>query len=225
MRLVDELWRHRPLRAHADAEGCGDHELEDVQRPDARMIQSGVRRQPEAARDHPDLLHEHHAPTIERIGDRSSDHGQGEKRDEMRERDEPDGERRAGQPVHLVSQRDFGDFRPYERDALPEPEPPERGMTAKRTDVERESRSTLKEAASLARSHPGLVRQDSLASSVPKPRTIVRVASATGRIMARGRNAARRSGKGYDLPVNSVSRATVNGDFRAHARGTILIVH
>jgi hypothetical protein len=70
---------------------------------------------------------------------------------------------------------------------LPEPEPPERRIAAKRRDVEREPCSLLTEAAALGRSDPGFVRQDSLASSVPKPRTIIRVASATRRIIAGGR--------------------------------------
>ena len=97
-----ELRRHRPLCAHADAEGGGDHELEDVQGPDARMAERCVRREPEAAGDHPHLLQEHHATAVEGIGERPADHGQRQQRDEVRERDEADGERRAGQLVHLV---------------------------------------------------------------------------------------------------------------------------
>ncbi len=196
MRLVDELWRHRPLCAHADAEGGGDHELEHVQRPDARMAERCVRRKPEAAGDHPQLLHEHHATTVERIGERPADHGQRRQRDEVRERDEADCERRAGQLVHLVGERDLGYLRPDERDALPEPEPPERGIAAKRRDVEREPRSSLTQATALSRSDPGFVRQNSLASSVPKPRKIIRVASATRRIIAAGQPPARESQKG-----------------------------
>jgi hypothetical protein len=145
-----------------------------------------VGREPEAAHNHPDLLHEHHPATIERICDRSSDDGQRQEWDEVRERDEADCQRRAGQLVDLVGQRNFGDLRADERNALPEPEPPERRKAAQRRDVERESRSSLPQAPALGRSDPWFVRQDSLSSSVPKPKTIITVASATCGIIAVG---------------------------------------
>ena len=41
--LLDELWRHRALRTHAQAEGRRDQELRDVERPDARLDECRVR--------------------------------------------------------------------------------------------------------------------------------------------------------------------------------------
>src|SRR5206468_12945416 len=156
---------------------------------------------------------------------RPADHGTRRQRDEVRERDEADCERRAGQLVHLVGERDLGYLRPDERDALPEPEPPERGIAAKRRDVEREPRSSLTQATALSRSDPGFVRQNSLASSVPKPRKVRRVASATRRIIAAGqppakpraRSARAGSGRSGELELPSTI-------YRCGAHGPVSIL-
>ena len=123
------------------------------------MRQRGVRGETDAAADHPELLHEHQPAAVDGVGDRAADHGQRQQWNEMRERDQADGERRARELVHLVRERDLGDLRPDERDALAEPQSPEGGRLPQRCEVESEAREA--EAAAFRRGHSRLVRQKS----------------------------------------------------------------
>ena len=74
--LVDELRRHRALRSDADAERGRDDQLRRVERPHVWVGERGVDREPEAADDHPDLLHLHQAAQVDGVGNRATDHGE-----------------------------------------------------------------------------------------------------------------------------------------------------
>src|SRR5262249_62203968 len=107
----------------------------------------------------PDWGRRKQPPGGEGVGDRAADDGEREERDGVRERDQPHGELRAGELVHLVRERDLGDLGADEGDALAEPEPAEGGVPPQRRQVEREARQ---EAAALRGGDPWLVCQKSL---------------------------------------------------------------
>jgi hypothetical protein len=83
----------------------------------------------------------------------------------------------------------------------------------------------LPQAAALGRSDPRLVRQNSLASSVSKPKQVIRVASATRGIIAGGQLPGADVTKGLRPTPDPVRPRTLIRPFRARARETILEVH
>src|SRR5262249_45582788 len=76
------------------------------------------RRERRAAGGEPHIGCDRDAATIDRAGHCAADERGGEKRDELAESEEADGERRSGQAIHLVRQPDVGDHRAEERHEL-----------------------------------------------------------------------------------------------------------
>ncbi len=77
-----------------------------------------------------------HSPAVDSVGKRAAEKRRHEQRPELREPEQTDDERGAGQPVHLEGQRDVGDHRAEERDSPRGDEQPELAMAAQRPDVD-----------------------------------------------------------------------------------------
>jgi hypothetical protein len=64
-------------------------------------------------------------PPIDRVGDRAADERGDEQRHQFRAAEQADCQRRSGEPVHLIRQRDVGDHRAEQRHELRRVEEPE----------------------------------------------------------------------------------------------------
>jgi hypothetical protein len=104
--------------------------------PGPRIGQKRVDEQDADPQARPELGDLHHAPAVEGIGQGASDEGHDHQRDELRQAQKADRERRVGQLVGLVRQRNVRDHRAEERGGLPHEEKPEVPVAAERTDVD-----------------------------------------------------------------------------------------
>ena len=75
-------------------------------------------------------------PPIDRVSDHPTEERERDERDRLKETDEPNVERRAGEEVDLVGDRDEAQLRSGQGDELTEPHQPEGPKLAKRRDVD-----------------------------------------------------------------------------------------
>jgi hypothetical protein len=93
-----------------------------------RPRQHGVPREERAAQAEADVGGEHDPPAVHPVREGAADERGGEQRHQLRRAQQPDGERRLRQPVHLVGQGHVRDHAAQVGDELRGEEPPEVAM-------------------------------------------------------------------------------------------------
>ena len=76
---------------------------------------------------------------VERVGEGAADDGQGQEREELAEREQPDLEGRVRQVVELERSRHRGDLAAEGRDRLPDEQPAEGRVASERAEVDRQT--------------------------------------------------------------------------------------
>ena len=104
--------------------------------PQLRVGHEAVREQDAAGSHHPELAEENHSPTVDRVGERSTEEREPEDRDELGQPDQADHERGAAELVGLKGDRDERDHRAEKRDRLADEEQPKLPAPPQRPDVE-----------------------------------------------------------------------------------------
>ena len=120
-----------------DAVEPGHDRPDDEEHPELRALQRCVEGEDSGAEGEGGLGDLDEAPPVEGVRERSADEGGHEQWAELGEAEEADDERRAGELVRLVRQRDVRDHRAEERDALAEEEQAEVAVPLQRPDVDR----------------------------------------------------------------------------------------
>jgi len=103
------------------------------------MRKQGVPGEEQRDRGEAGLGPQEQAAAVEGVGDRASDDGDDEQRDERAEAQQADVERRVREVEELDRDGDERDLAADERDRLSGPEAPERRRLAQRRDVDRRS--------------------------------------------------------------------------------------
>ena len=145
--VLDRVRRRQlvgPDEPRDDRVQAGDSEREDrhceryqdVQGPDARVREARVGREAERHDGQRDLGDEEQPAAVDRVRDRSADDRQGQEREELTEREEPDLKGRVREVVELNRGRNRRDLAAEGRDRLTNEEPAERRVALERADVD-----------------------------------------------------------------------------------------
>ena len=113
--LVEQARGHRAAGGAVDRARRGDAGHGHVDQRERRVAVDGPREQQARGREVPDLRADQDLPTVERVQERAARQRSHHEREEPDQADQPDGDRRLGQAVHLEERRDDRELRPERR--------------------------------------------------------------------------------------------------------------
>ena len=120
----DEPRHHRVERRPLEAVDRGHERRDDEEHPDLRLVEERVEKEDRRREPERELGELEHAPTIYGIGESAADERREEQGDERSQAEKPDRQRRPGEMVDLVRDRDVREHRAEERERLPGEEQP-----------------------------------------------------------------------------------------------------